>query len=509
MHRFIICVIVLTAIILRFYKLDSIPNGFFFDEATISYQAYSVLQTGHDTWNNFFPVFSFKDYGEYILPVGVYLQTISIFFGGLTVFAARFPHALVGILTVIAVYFVGRRYFDDKTGLIAAALLTVSPLALGWNRFVFEGNFGTLFFLLGILFFDKRFVLSAVFFGLSMLSYHIFLIITPIFILLNKKFNKKFLLVFFIFGMWAAGSVITGSGRARFTQAANLVTEEKIAVLNREIGACQNYLPGCRLFLNKPVLYSKIYLDNYFSHFSPQFLGFDGSFLRRNILPKTGIILSLEIIAFYLGILFLIAKKQKDKTIFIIWLLLYPVANSFTGLGEISRIAFAAPLLSLVSAAGLKNLFDKSQFLCVGLSFGIIFSALYFLISYFGIFPAYGAYYTNYGYDRIFKYISQYQNQYKNIYITKKYYGSVPYISALFFLPVDPKEFNVVRHQDKNGYYLIDQINNLIFYDQIPVVGDNDLIVATPEEINPKKVEFKITDPTGRDLLLVVKGENL
>ncbi len=262
------------------------------------------------------------------------------------------------------------------------------------------------------------------------------------------------------FLLWAALAIISGSGRARFSQAANLLTEEKPDVLNHKIGYCQKSLPKviCRFFFNKPTLFAASYLENYAGHFSPQFLFFDGTFLRRNILPQSGLMLTGELVIFYLGIWHLFRKPKPGTTVFLLWLSVYPIANSFTGLGEISRVAFAAPLFSILCAVSLDFLFRKYRELFFLNSLILLGSAAIFLVNYFSIFPITNAYYTNHGYDQLFAQIANRQDRYDKIYISKGYAGSVSCISAFFPLPVNPALFEVPdkidRYQDALGYYI-------------------------------------------------------
>ncbi len=41
----LVSLILITAAFLRFFKLGSIPDGFFVDESAIGYNAYSILKT--------------------------------------------------------------------------------------------------------------------------------------------------------------------------------------------------------------------------------------------------------------------------------------------------------------------------------------------------------------------------------------------------------------------------------------------------------------------------------
>ena len=56
--------------ILRIYDISANPPGFFADEASFGYNAYSVLHTGKDEHGQI-AVF-FEAFGEYKLPVYIY-----------------------------------------------------------------------------------------------------------------------------------------------------------------------------------------------------------------------------------------------------------------------------------------------------------------------------------------------------------------------------------------------------------------------------------------------------
>ena len=108
-----IAIILLTAF-LRIFKLGNIPAGFANDEAAITYQAYSVLSTGNDTWGNYLPLLSFKDFGEYLPPFAVYAQILFLKFLGLNELSARLPFALTGIVSVGALYVLTKSLFNKK-----------------------------------------------------------------------------------------------------------------------------------------------------------------------------------------------------------------------------------------------------------------------------------------------------------------------------------------------------------------------------------------------------------
>lgn len=144
--QFLLITIILFGLIIRLFMLNKIPNGFANDEAAISYQSYSILKTAKDTWGNFLPLTSFKDFGEHLPALTVYLMIPSILVFGLNEFSSRLPHVLIATITIFIVYLITQELFrNKKISLISALFLSFSPLNIGWSRFVYEGNFGMFF----------------------------------------------------------------------------------------------------------------------------------------------------------------------------------------------------------------------------------------------------------------------------------------------------------------------------------------------------------------------------
>ena len=87
--------ITLLAGLLRFWDLGSMPPSANWDEISHGYNAYSLLQTGQDEWGRSFPLI-FRAFGDYKLPLYIYLTVIPVFLFGLNVFAVRFVSAPIG-----------------------------------------------------------------------------------------------------------------------------------------------------------------------------------------------------------------------------------------------------------------------------------------------------------------------------------------------------------------------------------------------------------------------------
>jgi hypothetical protein len=66
--------------------------------------------------------------------------------------ALRFPATIFGALSALLIYLLATELFGAEIGLIAAALWTFDPMAVGFNRIAKEDTFVLFFFLLGNLF---------------------------------------------------------------------------------------------------------------------------------------------------------------------------------------------------------------------------------------------------------------------------------------------------------------------------------------------------------------------
>ena len=100
---FALIFIVGLAAFLRLYALGSIPNGLYIDEVAIGVDALSLAKTGHDMHGGHWFTTVFPSYGDYKLPVYIWLAAISVRLFGATDFAVRLPSAIAGIGTVMLV----------------------------------------------------------------------------------------------------------------------------------------------------------------------------------------------------------------------------------------------------------------------------------------------------------------------------------------------------------------------------------------------------------------------
>ena len=105
------------AVFLRTYSLDTIPRGLLPDEAFNGIDASKILDGER-------PIFLADNKGRESL--FVYLQAISVALLGQTALALRFVSAACGILTLLAGYLLVRQMFTTRVALLASAWMALS-----------------------------------------------------------------------------------------------------------------------------------------------------------------------------------------------------------------------------------------------------------------------------------------------------------------------------------------------------------------------------------------------
>jgi len=120
--------VLLLAIFLHFFRLEQEGYGNLYYAATVK----SMLTSGH----NFF--FASFDPGGFVSvdkpPLGLWVQALSGLAFGFRGWSLLLPQALAGVLAVALLYHLVRRSFGPLAGLVAALVLTLTPISIAANR---------------------------------------------------------------------------------------------------------------------------------------------------------------------------------------------------------------------------------------------------------------------------------------------------------------------------------------------------------------------------------------
>ena len=403
-------IILVIATLLRVLFLGTIPNGFFCDEASNAYDSYSILNTLRDQHGAFLPFFtrSIDDYREALF---IYLGIPFIKVFGLNEFSARFPAAFIGILTVVVLYYLSKELFDQKTALVAALLLAISPWHIQFSRIAFRAILIPLLFCLALWFFVKSFSkpkylpISALLFAFSLYTYASARVFVPLFMLGLLiifwqhfwKHKQQTLIALILFSCIFVPLLIfwispEGMARAKGT--------------------------GLEL---ETLTIAKYYL----SYFNPFFLFIKGDGNPLLSAAKIGELYYFELITVIAGIFYLLREKSKARPIVFLWLFLYPLPAAMTSPSHALRAIVGAPLFVILSAYGLVKLItlfkNDRQKIGLFITGAILIASLGILLrTYFINYPLYTTHVWQYGMKEAIEYAEK--NHYKCIVMSNKIY---------------------------------------------------------------------------------------
>lgn len=458
--------IIIVAFALRFYKVTEIPPALNWDEISIGYNAYSVLQTGKDEWGQFLPI-HFRSYGEYKLPVQLYASIPGIAIFGLNEFGVRITPVLYGTLTVLILFFLARRIFNNTIiGLLAAFLLAISPWHIHLTRGSFESSLSILWIVLGVWLLIKGFdkgkwwIVSMVPFALSMYTYNSARVFTPLFlvcvvwILRNqiRQYKRYFIysiLFFVILMIPIVPYYISGEGNSRYKLVSITDDPGLVPRINETRGNSPLPAPLPRLLYNKVTFISYYFLTNYLSHFTPQFLFISGAPHKQHHVQNIGELYAFQAPFLVLGLYLLYRRQNRYRWLIISWILLafIPVSITNDSIPHALRTLIAAPVYQLLSAYGLYISYeylkkkDQRLTLLYGAIMTVIISAsiIYYLSLYYGNYAYLYSRDWQYGYKQAVEYINVHKNEYDEVIFTR-HYGE-PHMFTLFYLGYDPDKY--------------------------------------------------------------------
>lgn len=380
-NRFALIIIILLAALLRFLDIDSNPKAMYGDELTLVYDAYSLSRTGMDQKGERFPLV-FQLGGA--RPPGYVYATIP--FAGLfgpTAFSARLVSALSGIGIVVLIYLITKLLFNQKTGLLAAFLGSISPWGISLSRGGFETNFALFLALFGVYAFLKVpnplwLIVSAIAFAVSMQTYATYRMIIPLFVGTILIFNFKRVQIFFqkssSFITLSALTIFLASivmsfyltfsigDRDRFSTINIFQDPTSQSVITQKVGLerAQVSLPKPLVlaFHNKFIEFSGVFLKNYLSHFSLEFLFLSGDGNPRHNPAGIGQLYLITIIPLILALIILYRTKRKVFLFLIFWILVTPIAASLVGEAHALRSSFMLPPLLILAAVGISKILN-------------------------------------------------------------------------------------------------------------------------------------------------------
>jgi hypothetical protein len=487
--EFLFGLLIVFYLLTRLYQINYNPPSVYWDEASIGYNAYSILKTGRDEWGEFMPL-NFRAFGEYKLPVFIYSEIPFIALLGLHEWSIRIPAVLYGLGSAIAIFLILQKItLDKKIALFGMFLFIIQPWTFLFTRAGYEASAGLCFYLFCLYFLlqskhIKYFLYAIICALLSMYSYNSFRLITPltvIFFIITQKilFNnqKKILLIATLLFMIGVVPIIfainTGEGTARL---------QTVGIFQPDVS---KYTLSAQL------------LRNYLSHFSADFLFQTGDKIARNHVTGLGELYFLDGIFILLGLYSTITSRK--NTFILLLLLIAPLPAAITKESPHALRAIAtAPLLVILCSLGVKEgsrLIASKKLLPMLATVYLLFFG-YFYYQFLFIYPMVSSSEWQYGYSQIYrKYASEF-SRYDHIVITDR--QNQPYIFALSYLQYDPSKFLIQKVVNTSKTAVTSQIasfDKFIFtdIDFYSFPSGKNLIFADPSE--------RLTEIPERDII--------
>lgn len=410
--------ICLLFLVTRFYRIDSIPSSVYWDEASIGYNAYSVLTTGKDEWGETLPL-HFRAFGEFKLPVYVYSVVISEFVFGVNTFAVRFPSVIFGMLSVVGLYLLVLELTKKKPiALLSSFLFSITPWFFIFSRTGYEAVAGLAFFIWAICFLvrsidERKYLLvSTLSFIISAYSYNSFRILIPIVLglgLLYHLSKKQFVMVFL------SGLMLIASALPLY----KLYKQDSGLSRLQAVGDIKNIAM------------------NYAKNFSPSYLFVSGDTNPRSQVPNKSQLYLIDALFLVLGIIYIVRSNNPKLYLFLGLLLLAPIPAAITKENPHAlRGILMSPILSIISALGIFYVAKVNKYLV----YVVVGTYILLFANYY------------YGFAKNYNQVSKsaWQYEYKEIFEKQKE-GCIsdefaqPYIFALFYNKVDTNYFISTR----------------------------------------------------------------
>lgn len=494
--KIFLCLVLIFFLLTRLYQIHKIPASLYWDEASISYNALSIASSLKDEWGAYLPL-HFKAFGEYKLPVFIYSTAIFIEILGSQEWVIRVVSVFFSFFTLTFIYLIGKKIYPEEAqnqGLLSTFFLTISPWFFIFSRTGYETSAGVAFFCLGYLFYlysKNNFriqFLTVTAFILSMYSYNSFRISIPIFLI-------------YIFIVWLK------ERRIRFLNLIILVLLILLSfypILNVNIQEETRFKTVSIFSGDRNVLQiSKVFIENYLSHLSPNFLILKGDTNLRSHSGFGGMVYPLDIFFFTLGTFFIIKKRYINFIpVFLILLLSFIPASITKEAPHALRSLIFVPFALLVVSFGVIT-FTRLIRLKIAIPVIIAIYLIFFNLYYLDFVDNYSKRSSRdwqYPYKEIFtKYLRQFDN-YERIVVSDK--EGQPYIFALYYLKYPQKKFQEsakYNFSDQWGYSLINGFGKFKFgIGNIEEGVKKTLIFAEPDEVKVKGKIGEVKDLSGR-----------
>jgi len=402
--------LIVLGVLIRVWRFGSIPFSLYWDEVAIGLDARSLLQTNKDINGNSWLQPLFFSYGDYKAPVYIWLVTIFSKFLSVSQFSIRLPSLLASLAIAFLLFkliqLVSKK--NSNLPLLTTISFLIMPWAIHFSRIGMESHL-SLFWLvlsvyLSVLAAKKSkplyLLFSALAISLGIYTYISLRVIAPIlfiitFLIYCRSSLKKYL-PSFTAGLAIIASaifILIRSPDYQASQAYRLSNDNLIkstTYIDKSITAQGSQSTFISRIVHHRYLYkSAEYLENYFAHFSPQFLFTSGDNNPRHHSGFGGQLLAVQGIFLILGLYYLFRKiPKKEKYLLLSWLLLSPTVSALVNeVPHASRSIYMIIPLAWIIGIGFNQLKSYKPIFTRLIVILLIFNLSLYLHDYFSHYP--------------------------------------------------------------------------------------------------------------------------
>lgn len=460
-------ILVLLALLIRFWRFSQIPISLYWDEVAIGLDARSILQTGLDLNQHHWLQPLFISYGDYKAPVYIWITTFLGKFFSVSELTIRLPSLLASLGIAIVFYYLVKLLSKPKSKLplLAVTSFLIMPWSIHFSRIGFESHLSLFWLVLAIFLTVKAkmskknwlIIASSLAVCIGIYTYISLRVIAPAlfiitYILFFSQKPKKSLLFF------AISIVFIFMANLILIRSPHYIKSQQYRISNDNLITSSNYLDQSiaaleinpqsrfnRLAHHRFYYWAKDYLANYTQYFEPHFLFLTGDPNLRHHTGFGGQLLYIQAILLVVGIYALTKQPRPVTWLILAWLALSPtVAALVNETPHASRSIYMIIPLAWFCALGWQQLKPQpARFLLAGL----ILNLILFAHDYFQHFPDRSSSAWISPYKQVALKLKQTPPN-KPVYISDQLYQ--PELYFHFYL----NDLNLLKKQDKIQYFL-------------------------------------------------------
>jgi len=509
--------IVACTFFLRIYHVTTNPPALSWDEVSIGYNAYSILNTGKDEHGKQTPLDAFTGFGDYKPPVSIYMTVPFVAVFGLNELSVRLPSVLAGTFTAAIIMFLVYELFakDPRKKRIALAsgiLVSISPWHVLISRAGFEANTALLFVVLGVYAVLKArnkpsyFYIAACCFALCIYTFNSTRYFVPmllmIFVLQYKTYKKhkasiiKAGILFFVLLLPILSHLLSKESRLRFTEVnifsdINIINESNVNIAREQNSVFS------KVIHNRRIGFARSFLFHFFDHFDPRFLFIRGDGNPKFSIQDTGQMYMIEAPIFIIGALSLASTNSPLALFLFLWIVAAIIPASVARetphalriLNSLPPVYIFVSYGLIVVCSSIRRFFLK-RLVVVSIAGIYMVLFMYFWHTYMVHFPMEYSGEWQYGYKQTVEYIVKVQQNYERVVISDVI--GRPYMYTLFYTKFDPLIYLRIKKSyfDADGFYHVDSFDRYHFVTNTPVNFEKNTLYALHPSYMPKSARL-------------------